>query len=155
MAVSKNESDLAAMHGIEARHESMPNGELRFRLYGPDGNGYIRTVAGTCGAWQNSHYHLHVRETYIVERGWMVLAEWDEKQQNVNLTRFDEGCIVTTSVGREHNVYLPEHAVIHTVKHGAKSAEADWHPAERLDRLTKCLTNVDIDTRSVRGGIRA
>ena len=146
---------LAAAYGIEARHESMPNGELRFRLYGPDGNGYIRTVAGECGAWQNSHYHRQVRETYIVERGWMVLAEWDENQQDVALTRFDEGCVVTTSVGREHNVYLPTNAVIHTVKHGAKSAEPDWHPAEKLDRLTKCLTHADIVSRSLRAAVRA
>ena len=60
--------------GIVAAHEQMPNGELRFRLFGSDGNGYIRTVATETGGWQKSHLHSTFRELYLVEFGWMAMA---------------------------------------------------------------------------------
>ena len=60
-------ADLAEAYGIETDHERMPNGDLRFRMYGRDGNGYVRTISGPVGAWQNSHFHQQIRETFIVE----------------------------------------------------------------------------------------
>ena len=69
MSVSAG-AELADEYGIETHHERMPNGELRFRLYDRDGNGYVHHRRPD-GAWQNSHYHHQIRETYIVETaGW-------------------------------------------------------------------------------------
>jgi hypothetical protein len=54
-SVDVNTKLLARQHDVTTLHEAMPNGELRFRLIGPDGSSYIRTVASPMGAWQNSH----------------------------------------------------------------------------------------------------
>ncbi len=149
-----HDSDLLPVEfGIVAHHERMPNGELRFRLFGADGNGYVRTIAGNKGGWQDSHYHCRVRETYIVESGWMTLAVWQDDRGEVVLTRFDPGQIVTTEPLRRHNVYLPAKAVIHTVKHGSVSDEPDWHAAPELDVLTKVLSAKEVMSRSQRSSI--
>ena len=58
--------DLADEYGIETHHERMPNGELRFRLHGKDGSGYVRVISGPRGAWQNSHYHQQIRAHCIL-----------------------------------------------------------------------------------------
>jgi mannose-6-phosphate isomerase-like protein (cupin superfamily) len=142
--------DLTAEYGIETRHDRMPNGELRFRLYGKDGNGYVRVISGPRGAWQNSHYHHQVRETYIVESGWMVLAELDSRSNEIILTRLDSGGMVTTEPYRKHNVYLPAGTVIHVVKHGSVSGEADWHAAPDLDAVTKGLSEAQLLDRAKR-----
>jgi hypothetical protein len=136
--------DLADEYGIEIHHERMPNGELRFRLHGRDGSGYVRVISGPRGAWQNSHYHRQIRETYIVETGWMVLAERQSEAHDVVLRRLDPGGIVTTEPMRKHNVYLPAETVIHVVKHGSVLGEADWIAAPDLDAVTKCLSETQI-----------
>jgi hypothetical protein len=136
--------DLADEYGIETHHERMPNGELRFRMYGREGSGYVRVISGPRGAWQNSHYHRQIRETYIVETGWMVLAEWQSEAHDVVLKRFGAGGIVTTEPMRKHNVYLPAETVIHVVKHGSALGEADWIAAPDLDVVTKCLSEMQI-----------
>lgn len=141
-------ADLAAQYGIETRNERMPNGEIRFRMYGRDGNGYVRVVSGSNGAWQNSHYHHRIRETYIVETGWMVMAQYRRETSDVDLIRFEAGRIVTTEPLRKHNVYLPAHALIHVVKHGSVAGEADWIPAPDLDVLTQCLSEAQVLERS-------
>lgn len=53
--------------GIELTHERMENDELRFRLFGDDLNGYIRTVATSKGGWQKSHVHTEFKEFYLVD----------------------------------------------------------------------------------------
>ena len=108
----------ANTYGITTRHSKMPNGELRFRLQHKDGSAYIRTVAGEDGGWQKSHYHLSVRETYIVQQGWLGYAEPGATGVTASLTRYEPGDIFTTPPGVVHNIYLPADAVIHTVKHG-------------------------------------
>lgn len=148
MSKNGNTSQLARRHGITCEHELMPNGELRFRLFGPDGNGYVRTEAGVTGAWQNSHFHHRVRETYIVESGWMVLAVLDNDGRMAKLSRYGRGAIVTTSVEVRHNVYLPASAIIHTVKHGGTTGEPDWHGAPDLDAMTRHLSEVEILRKS-------
>jgi mannose-6-phosphate isomerase-like protein (cupin superfamily) len=140
-------SELARPHGIRSHHEQMPNGELRFRLIAPDGSSYIRTVAGPQGAWQNSHYHNNLRETYIVETGWIVLAEWDSQVERLLLTRHTSGSIVTTPVTVPHNLYLAANTVLHTVKHGGVADVTDWHSAPTLDLLTKCITEAELLAR--------
>ncbi len=130
-----------AKYGISSKHEQMNNGELRFRLTADDGSGYIRTVAGKNGAWQNSHLHKLNRETYIVQSGWMVLAEL--RNNKVVLNIFKPSDVVSTEPGIIHNVYLPSGAVIHTVKHGSTS-EKDWTPNEEFDKRTKILDEEEI-----------
>lgn len=120
--------------GISVGFEKMPNGELRFRLKSSDGSAYIRTESSESSGWQNSHYHHGIQETYIVQQGWMVLAEWIDNA--VVFTKFTESQITTTKPMVPHNVYLPASTVIHTVKHGSTS-KSDWHSFEELDRLTK------------------
>jgi len=135
-----NTEDLAS-YGIILNHEKMENGELRFRLMGKDGSGYIRTVAGKQGAWQNSHYHKQIMETYIVQSGWMALAELLNGKLKLHVLR--PGEIVTTKPGVVHNIYLPKGAVIHTVKHGKCTAE-DWNPSEEFDKQTKKISEKEI-----------
>jgi hypothetical protein len=111
--------------GISVLHEKMPNGEFRFRLRKNDGTAYIRTESTEASGWQNSHFHSHVLETYIVQTGWMASAELIENEPIIKIHQ--ENDIFTTKTGVIHNVYLSKNAVIHTVKHGI---------AEGNDRLT-------------------
>lgn len=130
-----------AKFGINSRHEIMDNGEMRFRLKANDGSGYIRTVTGNNGAWQNSHYHPNIIETYIVQKGWLVYAEL--KDGKCILKKYNENDIFSTVPGVVHNIYLPKEAVIHTVKHG-EATEKEWIGNKDLDKLTKVLSEQDI-----------
>lgn len=138
-----NISDVVAEneYGITCRHELMANGELRFRLNSEDGSAYIRTVSGETGAWQKSHYHKSVRETYIVQKGWMAFARLVESKLSVSILQ--AGDVITTEPFVVHNVYLTAGAVIHTVKHGI-SQEKDWFGDEEFNKKTKDLTEEDI-----------
>lgn len=127
--------------GVIAHHEQMDNGEYRFRLIASDGTAYIRTVAGDRGAWQNSHFHKAVRETYVVQSGWMAFAE--RKEHDVTIQVYRPNQLLMTEPRVSHNVYLPAGAVIHTVKHGVAS-ESDWHPDAEFDRITKSITEDEI-----------
>jgi hypothetical protein len=136
-----SDDEARSKYGISTKHEKMNNGELRFRLLCEDGSAYIRTVAGDQGAWQNSHHHKSVKETYIVQEGWMAYAEMRE---GVFIgTVYGKDASVTTQPGIVHNVYLPQGAVIHTVKHGI-ALDRDWHVSEEFDEMTKSLSEVDI-----------
>lgn len=128
-------------HGISTLHETMENGERRFRLKHVSGSAYIRTEAGPTSGWQSSHYHKHIRETYVVEQAWMVFAEL--RSGEMLLTLLNPGEIVTTEPGVVHNVYLPPNAVIHTVKHGQGQGD---------DRLTDGdAAAFDLVTQSIVG----
>lgn len=132
----------AEKYGITAKHDRMPNGELRFRLRNRDGSAYIRTEATSSSGWQKSHYHKSVRETYIVQSGTMALAEWIK--ENLRIRLFGPSEIVTTEPYVPHNVYLFANAVIHTVKHGDEGEVADWHADSSLDEKTTQLLESDI-----------
>ena len=137
----------SSQFGIVANHERMANGELRFRLMGQDGNGYIRTIAGDAGYWQKSHFHLKCRETYIVERGWMALAVPEASVGQARIQVFEVGQTFTTMIGEVHNVYLSAGAIIHTIKHGAATAAvADWHAAPDFDNIVTRITESDLGT---------
>lgn len=129
-----------SLYRISTFHQEMDNGELRFRLKHADGTAYIRTVADETGGWQNSHFHNHVVETYVVQSGWMGFAELIEGAMMIRLIK--EGEIVTTRPTIVHNVYLPAYAVIHTVKHGqAKGEDREaGGDASAFDLATKSLT---------------
>ena len=115
---------------IYEEHESMANGELRFRLMGDDGSGYIRTIAGDKKEWQCGHSHSRIIETYIVQKGFMILAiDWGEPE----FYTCEPNSIVTIKPGVVHKVYLPTNAIIHTVKHGDTSKK-DWKAEREFDK---------------------
>jgi hypothetical protein len=125
--------------GIATKHNEMDNGERRFRLLKNDGTAYSRTEAVEESGWQFSHLHRTVRETYIVQTGWVAFAELVSSQLVLRLLH--PGDIVTTQPGVVHNVYLSGDAVIHTVKHG--TAEGD---DRYVDETTKAF---DLVTRTL------
>jgi len=127
--------------GISFNKEVMENGELRIRLSSQDGSAYIRTESGESGAWQNSHYHLDLEETYIVQKGWVGFAELVEGSLTLKIEK--ENALYTVKPMVHHNLYLPANAVIHTVKHG-RAKEGDWHESKELDVLTKDLSELNI-----------
>lgn len=118
-------------YGICIRHGKLQtNGELRFRLRCEDGSAYIRTqTSNATGGWQNAHYHKYVRETYIVEKGWIgYILIVDDKTQ---YKRHKAGDLFTTIPNVAHNIYMPKNSIIHTVKHNAEEnqekEQSDWH----------------------------
>jgi mannose-6-phosphate isomerase-like protein (cupin superfamily) len=127
-------------HGVFTNHEQMSNGEYRFRLVNKDGSSYIRTVAAL-GGWQNSHHHSAMRETYIVQSGWMAIAQRIEGRRSIY--ELQPGGIITTTPLVAHNVYLPGGAIIHTVKHGIATG-ADWYADVDFDNETTELSEEDI-----------
>ena len=135
---SKDAKDL----GVWTEHAQMPNGERRFRLKNTDGTAYIRTEATDNSGWQKSHYHKSVQETYIVQNGQMVLAEWIDEKLRIRI--FGPNEIVTTQPNIPHNVYLFGKAIIHTVKHGDESEISDCHVFPALDEETLHLKEADI-----------
>jgi hypothetical protein len=135
------DSEAFDLYGIKTDHGKMPNGELRFRLTAPDGNNYIRTVASSSGAWQEAHSHEQLQETYIVEKGWMALAE--QTNGNLRVSVYWPNQVVTTKPNIPHNAYLPACAVIHTVKHGS-GKEKDWEGQPELSAKTKSMSEKEI-----------
>lgn len=134
--------------GVTFPCSHMDNGEYRFRLMQNGQNagyGYILTVMppATASAWQNSHYHMGVMETYIVQKGWFGFASLlPDGEMTVRVYR--SGDIFTTTPGHAHNVYMSAGTVIHTVKHGDCSLEKDWFASPVLDGKTKYLSEADI-----------
>ena len=139
-------TDLAGELGVGTSHSRMDNGELRYRLVAKDGSSYIRTEASADGGWQNSHYHKSVSETYIVQDKWLAFAERDGG--DMRLWIMQAGDTYTTRTGVSHNVYLPSHAVLHTVKHGGDGEGGDWFSDPVLDSLTKHLSEAEIRARA-------
>ena len=86
------------------------------------------------GAWQESHYHKEIFETYIVEIGSIVLAT-DKLQKPVSFIKLLPGAIYTITPLEIHNIYMSPHSVIHTVKHNTKSETGDWHAAPQFDQV--------------------
>lgn len=118
-------------HQICTKHGLMrTNGELRFRLNSlGDGSSYIRTqTSSESGGWQNEHFHVRMRETYIVERGWIGYAELTDA--GPSFRKVTEGQLFTTSPNVVHNIFMPPEAVIHTVKHNGGVGK-DWHSDAR------------------------
>ncbi len=129
--------------GITANHENMENGELRFRLMGQDGNGYIRTVASEKGGWQKSHSHKEFKEAYVVETKWMAVAVKNAAGEP-DLTIYRPGEVYITNLAEVHNIYLPPGAVIHTVKFGARTTKTSWIADEEFTLKTKEISEAEI-----------
>lgn len=135
-------SDAKTTHGICTKHGCMrTNGELRFRLNSSkDGSSYIRTqTSSASGGWQNEHFHFCLRETYIVERGWIGYAELTAA--GPSFRKFTEGQLFTTSPDVVHNVFMPPEAVIHTVKHNGGVAK-DWQSDARCAALKEHIAKL-------------
>lgn len=132
----------ARTKGVSTEHNEMPSGERRFRLKHDDGTAYSRTEAPAIGDWQKSHYHRSVRETYIVQRGRMALAELVE--ETLKLRVFGPNEICTTKPNVSHNVFLYGNSVIHSVKHGDGGDRTDWHASPSLDEKTLHLDEAEI-----------
>ncbi|MEA2998728.1 MAG: hypothetical protein QOK17_561 [Sphingomonadales bacterium] len=131
-----SDHDARARYGVATSHESLASGERRFRLIQDDGTGYIRTEAPSTGAWQQSHFHRALRETYIVQSEWAVYAE--DGKDGLGLTLYGPGGLFTSAPDVVHSVYLPAGAVIHTVKHGAGS-KGDRHTDARTEDFDRRL----------------
>jgi hypothetical protein len=121
----------------------MPNGEVRLRLVSDDGSAYIKTLRPSAGAWQNSHSHKSLVETYVVQSGWMALAALTN--DGLKITVHTPGALVSTEPNVAHNVYLAADSVIHTIKHGGA---ADWTPHPELNALTTALTEPELLARA-------
>lgn len=136
--------EAATRYGVTAHHEEMNNGECRFRLLKTDGTAYVRTESGPLGAWQDSHDHNGVKETYIVQKGWMAYATLMADELDIRI--LGAGEMLTTPLRVAHNVYLPAGAVIHTVKHGDAAIQDRKvnDGTRRLDEATKCLSEDQI-----------
>jgi hypothetical protein len=135
-------ADLAREYGVAASHNRMDNGEVRYRLVATDGSAYVRVEATADSGWQNSHYHKAVLETYIVQKEWAAFTELDDGKVVCRIMQ--PGDVHTTKPGVSHNIYLPAHAVIHVVKHGAATGETDWYSDELLDSKTRHLPEEQI-----------
>jgi hypothetical protein len=134
--------------GITCPHELMENGELRFRLFGQDGNGYVRTVASSNGGWQNAHSHTAFRELYLVETGWMALATASREPNVAEISVYQAGETFVTTLGLVHNVYLSANATIHTIKFGIRGPQPKWEPALWFNDQTNHLSEADIRDRT-------
>lgn len=125
-------------YGVSTNHERMDNGELRFRLIGPDKSSYIRceNAAGE-PVWESSHSHAALQELVLVQSGEVVYVEYRGGRAVFQLLR--PGMYVVTTPDVPHNQCLTAHAVVHTVKFGDCS-NPDWIAAPQLDALTLPLT---------------
>ena len=136
--------DAKDVHGICVRHGTMStNGELRFRLNSlKDGSAYIRTqTTGDSQGWQKPHFHKRLKETYVVEKGWIGYVELAEGAPVYK--KVGSGEVFTTSPEVVHNIYMSADSVIHTVKHNGSAPDAsgksDWWSDDRCIRLAKLV----------------
>ena len=134
--------------GITFPSVRMDNGEYRFRCTDQNnGYGYALTkMPRDASGWQNSHYHKHIIETYIVQSGWIGFATL-LADGGMQLRIHHAGDVVTTEINQSHNVYMSANTVIHTVKHGDCQTPNDWFASAKLDALTQHLTENDILNR--------
>lgn len=128
----------------------MDNGQYRFRLLKSDGTAYIRTESMLQGAWESSHYHVHVKETYIVQSGWIAYAQFIEGKRRIRTFRAGE--LFTTEPHIVHNIYMPLGSVIHVIKHGdSKTGDrVQDETTKYFDTLTKSLAEDEIMHEAVK-----
>jgi|GEM_PF-3193128 len=133
--------------------------EVRHSVSLPDGSKWIVTRSKR-PHWQNAHFHKGLTETYVVQQKWMVAAtHWNGlplKRPN-SVQKFNKSKIVSFAPGLQHNIYLPEGALIHTIKTGKavsnpdKQSGADWWEAEDLDVWTKTRDSEAAVTKAALG----
>lgn len=121
-----------SQYGMETLHHLMDNGERRFRLRSSDGSSYIRTEASDDSGWQKSHYHKTLQELYLVQKGWVLLAEL--RDENLTIKKYEENEFFISEPMIPHNIFMGPYAVTHTIKYGNGDGN-DWNASEELDRL--------------------
>ncbi len=130
------QSELSAW-GISQKHERMDNGELRFRLMGRDGSGYIRCENPGPPVWENGHSHSSLQELVLVQHGAVVFVELRGKETKFTLLQEGDWAVTTPQV--PHTECVGGNAVVHTIKFGDCS-NSDWIPSLELDAKTKSLS---------------
>lgn len=133
----------AQLSGIRVNFELLNNGQKKYKLDGPEGSSYCRTVGAKKGSWQNSHYHQTLFELYVVQSGWIAYAEMDESGE-CNLRILEQGDHVIVKPFVHHNIFMASNAVTHTIKYGNVSSGIDWFASEKLDGYTKKLSEEDL-----------
>lgn len=122
--------------------EQMANGERKYKMVSEDGSYYCRTIASSQGAWQNSHFHNHITEFYIVQFGWIAYANFTN-DQTLEITVMGEGNHIIVQPGVHHNLYMSANSVIHTIKYGLNT-DSDWSASPELDRVTQTLIESEL-----------
>ncbi|MES2931092.1 MAG: hypothetical protein V4682_00140 [Patescibacteria group bacterium] len=120
--------------------KEMESGEVRVRIaHAASGlSACITSNAEHHGAegWQNSHRHLtDMKETYVVQEGWLVVVTLDEITTTPLFEKYEAGSVFTLSGGAAHNVYVSAGTVFATMKHGSREGRNDWKSAPELDAL--------------------
>ncbi len=120
----------------------MENGETRCRLSLPDKTTFHHTKASEDG-WQRAHYHMGLKEVYIVLSGRMAIAILEASGDCV-VRNLEVGECFTIESGVHHNVWLSAGATIATVTYGkpvsnAKRGGSDWYPSTEFDVVTRAL----------------
>ncbi|MBO5348500.1 MAG: hypothetical protein J6A89_01580 [Clostridia bacterium] len=130
--------EVAKEHGINTKHSTMDNGEIRYRLISSsDNSSYVRAEATEYGGWQNSHFHKFSNEIYVVQSGKIIIVELLEK--NIKITKLKENEMYKLKPNIYHNVYMYPNAVTHTIKYGKSIPSLDWFKCEMLDDLIMSL----------------
>ncbi|MDR0899057.1 MAG: hypothetical protein LBM27_01715 [Lactobacillaceae bacterium] len=122
----------AKLRGVEMVNTEMDNGEIRYRIVSDDGSSYARTVATEDSEWQNSHVHHQHQEMYVVQKGWVILAELIDHK--LVQTRYKAGDYFLSKIDIPHNMYLSAGSVTHAVKFGV-GEYSDWEAVPELDDL--------------------
>ena len=126
---------------IKMNHALFDNGELRFRLESySDKTSYIRTVSVDKSYWQESHVHSYLRETYIVQEGWIVYATLSNKNK-YTIMKYGVNEQFTTYPDTVHSIFMSKGSVIHTVKHGSVPEGIN------IDRITGNQSTKYLDTK--------
>lgn len=130
---------------IELSLEIKQNGESSILITGnSDTNSfsyiYAQEPENELASWQSAHFHNHIVETWIVEKGIMIVYENVLNSENT----YEEiiikpGDIYTSKVGVSHNYYLLPGTITHTINISVDnhSFEGDWYLDEKLDEFTK------------------
>jgi len=133
---------------VKVTAKEMPNGEVRTRL-AHSSSGLSCGITSTfehhgASGWQNSHRHTSgIREIYVVQEGWIVIAELGE-DEIVRYRRYGVGEVFTISTPDAHNVYVAADTVFACVKHGSKEGRKDWEPAPELDRIVEGIDEEEL-----------
>ncbi|MGN1343500.1 MAG: hypothetical protein ACI4U3_02910 [Traorella sp.] len=127
-------SQEAQRMGIKCIHHEMDNDEKRFRLVNEKGSSYILTISSNQSTWQKSHYHLHKKEFYVIEKGkaWLIL--WD-RINPIQLIKLNENDSYFVKEGIIHNLFIEKNTIMHTIKFGCQ--DDDWNACEELDEIIK------------------
>lgn len=134
--------------GTALNAKVMGNGEVRVRISHTE-TGLSLSITSTLESpdahgWQNSHRHNSgIKETYIVQEGWLVVAHQDRVSGKPLFTYYEVGKQFTLSGSDVHNVYVGRATVFACVKHGSREGRNDWEPAPEFDEMVKPLEEAD------------